>query len=190
VEFIDDQEVFDLLGEYGIKPADAEGELVRLRMASSDDVVRLHLTTGETDAEPDDGSEVITMDSEALPAAIDSIVHKLHLHQVLLIPFGKWRNVFDAVAFSLAQNEDWQEFETTATVELNGRDPLLCEPGDFQTISALMRALLSDAESADQGLMLTTTAAPLLLEVIPSGLVKVHLGNQAMADEVAEALAH
>ena len=76
--------------------------------------------------------------------------------------------------------------DTAATVELNGRNPLLCEPGDFQTVSALMHALLSDADRPEQGLMLTTTSAPLLVEVIPDGAVRATFGNQAMADEVAE----
>jgi len=77
---------------------------------------------------------------------------------------------------------------TTATVELNRRDPLLCESVDFQTVSALMKALLADGESLEQSIMLTTTSAPLLIEVIPDGAVRLSMGNQALADEVAEAI--
>ena len=35
--------------------------------------------------------------------------------------------------------------------------------------------------------MLTTTAAPLLVEVIPDGAVRISFGNQVLADEVADA---
>jgi hypothetical protein len=87
----------------------------------------------------------------------------------------------------MADNEDWQEFDTTATVELNTRDPLLCVPGDFQTVRELVHALLHDAERPDQGLIITSTAAPLLVEIVPDGAVRVSFGTQVMADEVAEA---
>ena len=105
-----------------------------------------------------------------------------------MFPVGEWRNVFDAVAFSLADNEDWQEFDHSATVELNTRDPVLCEPGDFQTVGALVTALLSDAERPEQGLTLTSSATPVLIEIVPDGVVRVSFGNQAMADEVAQAI--
>jgi hypothetical protein len=135
----------------------------------------------------EEGSRVIELPREQLADAIDEIVHRLHLKQVLLVPVGKWGKIFDAVAFSLADNEDWQEFDATATVERNTRDPLLCEPGDFHTLIALVQAILNDAQGPDQALLLTTTAAPLLVEISPEGTIKVCCGNQVMADEVAEA---
>jgi hypothetical protein len=188
VEFVQESDVKDLFDDYGIEPQESEGELVRLVMAS-DEAVRMHVTTPDADVTPDNGAQVITVDAERLPTAVEGIIHKLHLNQVLLIPVSKWRSVFDAVAFSLAENEDWQEIDATATVELNGRDPLLCEPGDFQTVVALMRALLQDAENPDQALMLTTPTAPLLVEIVPDGAIRISLGNQAMADEISETLA-
>jgi hypothetical protein len=84
---------------------------------------------------------------------------------------------------------DWQEFDAIATVELNTRDPLLCDPADFHTLIALMQTLLRDAENADQGLTLLGTASPVVVEVIPDGAVRVSLGSQVLADELAEAFA-
>jgi hypothetical protein len=187
VEFVPESEVRGLLADFGITSVPCEDERVYLRMADSSEVVRIHLATAKTVATPDDGAQVITVEPDDLAPAIDDIIRELRLSQVLLVPVSKWRHVFDAVAFSLAENEDWQEFETTATVELNTRDPLLCEPADYQMIIALMRALLSDADRPEQGLMLTTTAAPLLVEVIPDGAVRISFGNQVLADEVADA---
>ena len=190
MEFVEESEVMGLLRQHGIVPSPPKDEgPVHLQMADGAGVVRLHLAASGSAATPDDRAEVMNMEADRLPAAIDDIMGKLRLTQLLLIPVSPWRHVFDAVAFSLAENEDWQEIDTQATVELNTRDPLLCEPGDFQTVSALIRALLNDAESPEQGLMLTTTEAPLLVEVIPEGAVRVTLGNQVMADEIAEALA-
>jgi hypothetical protein len=192
VEFIDQSEVLTLLREHGIAQ-DETGETdeaeVRLRMADGDDIVRVHLACASSQAEPDAGAQIIEMDEGRLAGVIKEIVHRLRLSQLILVPVGKWRKVFDAVAFSLAENEDWQEFETTATVELNTRDPLLCGPGDFHTIEALFVALLADGESADQGLMLTSTASPILIEAVPDGAVRVSLGNRVLADEVAEVVA-
>jgi hypothetical protein len=62
----------------------------------------------------------------------------------------------------------------------------LCEPADFHTISELIKALLSDAESPEQGLMITTTAAPFVFELVPDGAASISVGNPALADEVAE----
>jgi hypothetical protein len=189
VEFVPESEVMDLLADQGVTPAPKEDDRVYLQMADSSEVVRVHLATARTESTPEAGAKVITVEPDGLAAAVADLIHQLRLNQVLLIPVSRWRHVFDAVAFSLADNEDWQEFETTATVELNTRDPLLCEPGDYQTIIALMRALLSDAERPEQGLMLATTAAPLLVEVVPDGAIRISFGNQVLADEVADAFA-
>ena len=70
--------------------------------------------------------------------------------------------------------------------ELNTRDPLLCGPADFHTINALIKALLTDAEHPDQGFTLVTTAAPVMMEIIPDGAVRISVGDPVLADEVVE----
>ena len=126
------------------------------------------------------------MTIDLLPAFIEQVIHRLNLTDVLLIPVGKWRHVFDAVAFSMAANEAWQEIDAAATVELNTRDPLLCGPADFQLVIELIRALLSDAEEPEQGLMLTATALPVIVEIVPDGAIRLSIGNAALADEVMD----
>ena len=79
-----------------------------------------------------------------------------------------------------------KKIDAAATVELNTRDPLLCEPGDFQTVNALIKALFNDADSEDQGIIITTTATPLLIEVSPVGHVRVSVGNEVLADELVD----
>lgn len=185
MEFIDESEVFGLLKDHGITPVETSEDQVHLRMADRDGVVRLHFTCGSS-AEPEADARVIEVSESRLADLMHEIFHRLHLSRFILVPIGKWRRVFDAVAFSLASNEDWQEFDTTATVELNTRDPLLCEPVDFVLMDALFRALLSDAEAPDQGLMLTSTASPVLIEAVPDGAIRVSLGNRVLADELAE----
>lgn len=189
MEFVSLDEVLDLLDEYGIDQMPDGAERVYMQMCDGEGVVRLHLACPQATCTPHNGASVISVEKDRLPKMVEHMIHLLHLNQVLLIPVGKWRRVFDAVAFSLAQNEDWQEIDATATVELNTRDPLLCEPADFHTLVDLIGALLRDAESPDQGLMFIATASPVLAEVVPEGAVRLSLGSQVLADEVAEAFA-
>ena len=191
MEFVEYDEAIHLLKEQGIREVPDGVDRVGLELSEEgNEIVHLHLASQESTATPRDGASVVPIDKDRLPSAIEHIIQKLHLTQVLLIPVAKWRKVFDAVAFSLADNEDWQTVDTAATVELNTRDPLLCEPGDFHTVHALIKALFTDAQTADQGLMITTTAAPLMVELVPpEGVVRISVGNPVLADELAEELA-
>ena len=186
MEFVDHGETIEALKEQGLREVPDGEDLFGLALDDSDNVVHLHLSYSESGCTPHEGADVVQIEKDQLPDAVEHLLHKLHLSQVLLIPVGKWRKVFDAVAFSLADNEEWQAVDTAATVVLNTRDPLLAEPGDFHTINALIRALLNDAEDSDQGLMITTTTAPLMIEIVPDGAVRVSIGDPVLADEVVE----
>jgi hypothetical protein len=188
VEFIDYGEALDLLKEQGLQEIQEDDKRVCLRLGGGEGVVYLHLACAESESVPHDKADVVSVAKDRVPGTVEHILQKLHLSQVLLIPVSKWRNVFDAVAFSMAENEEWQAVDTAATVALNTRDPLLCEPADFHTISELIKALLGDAESPEQGLMITTTAAPVIVEIVPDGAVRISIGDQVLADEVAETI--
>ncbi len=189
MEFVDHGETIEALREQGLREV-ADGEnLNGLALDDTHNVVHLHLVFNESACVPHEGADVVTVEKERLPDLVEHLLHKLHLSQVLLIPVGKWRNVFDAVAFSLADNEEWQAVDTAATVVLNTRDPLLAEPADFHTINALIKALLNDAENPEQGLMITTTTAPMVVELVPEGAVRISIGKPALADEVVETFA-
>lgn len=186
MEFVAYGEAMDLLREQGIREFKDGDDRVCLDLDQGDDVVHLHLACAECTCPPRDGADVLTVNRERLPGAVDLIIKKLNMTQLLLIPVSKWRKVFDAVAFSMAHHEEWQTVDATATVELNTRDPLLCEPGDFHTVSALIQAFFCDAHSPDQGLMLTTPSAPLMVELVPEGALRISVGNPVMADELAQ----
>lgn len=189
MEFVEYGEALDLLKEQGIREVDEGGEFIGLQLSETDEIVHVHLACGDSSCEPHGGANVIRLEKDQIPGAVEQVIHKLHLVQVLLIPVAKWRKVFDAVAFSMADNEDWQAVDTMATVALNRRDPLLCEPADYHVINSLIGALLTDADSPDQGLLLTTTAAPVMIELVPAGgAVRIAIGNPVLADEVAEVL--
>ena len=188
MEFVNEDNALNLLKQFGVAPVEESENIVRLRMDDGEDVVHLHLCCEGADVEPRDGARTVDVPREQLAPSVDDIVHQLHLSQVLLIPVGKWRKVFDCVAFSLAQNEEWTEIDAAATIQLNQRDPLLFEPADYNTLCELLKALMENAEDEDQGVTVTTTASPVLIEVIPQGALRVSLGIPALADEILEAI--
>lgn len=184
MEFVKDIELADLYRELGITE-DAQGEeCIYLRMMDSDERAEYHLTSGANSVAPANGARVVTAKLDTLAGTIEHVIYRLHLAQIVLVPVGKWRNVFDAIAFSMASNEDWQEIDAAATVELNTRDPLLCDASDFPLLIELVNALLNDAESPEQGLYMLTGGVPLLIEVIPNGAVNISIGSPQVADEI------
>lgn len=189
VEFVKHGEAEQLLEEQRIAPAVAGNDCIHLRMADDEDVVHIHLACPESRSTPNEGAQVVPVPKDQLGGVVERILHKLNLYDVLLIPVGKWRKIFDAVAFSLATCEAWQEIDAAATVELNTRDPLVCGLSDFHTINELLGALFANAENPDQGLMLVTTTAPLLIEAIPDGAVRISVASAALADEIIEMFA-
>lgn len=125
----------------------------------------------------------------ALVASSVECARRIHQGQTVLVPCGKWRSVFDAVAFSMAGDELWQEFDASATIKLNTRDPLLFDVGDEQILASLLTALMNDGETAEQSVFLMPAGAPVLMHVQPGGPVKLWFGNSVLADEVREAYA-
>ena len=186
MEFLSTQDITDLLNEHGIHRLNDSEDVHHLVMDVHDSMVHYHIATREHPGEPVEGTDIIRVEEDRLSSILNAIIHRLPLDQVILLPRGTWRHVFDAVAFSLAGLEEWQHFDTSATVRLNTRDPLLCTPVDYHTMESLFKALLSDADSPEQGLMMTTPAVPLLLEIIPEGAIRISLGNAALADELVD----
>ena len=189
MEFVSYREAIEALSDLGVEEMREGDERLYLHLPDSEQNVHLHLACMESAATPRDGAIIHSIDKSRLPQLIEHLMHKLHLQEVLLVPVGRWRKVFDAVAFALAANEDWQEVDAMATVELNTRDPLLCGPGDFHTIAALIDALLLSAETSDQGLMVTTTVRPLMVEIVPDGCARITVGDPVLADQIVDRVA-
>ena len=187
MEFIDVGETSELLDPNGIKQHAQDDDHIFLRMAD-ESAPRKHLAVPERDIEPLPGADVMEFSLEQMPVVIDNILHKLHHNQLILFPVGKWRSIFDAVAFSLAENEEWQRIDAAASVELNTRDPLLCDTGDLNLVCELVKTLFHDSESPDQGLLVVTAGIPLVMEIVPNGGVRMTFGNEAVAEEVSEAI--
>lgn len=188
MEFITDQEVLPVLREVGITTHKADDGRVTLRLRDDPDVVRYYIRSSTGPTPDENPAEVLTVDAAALGPLLVRVLHRFHLDQAILIPVGRWGNVLDAVAYSMARDDGWIEFDQTATVERNTRDPVLCLPKDFQTLDELIKALIADADQPDQGLVIATPASPVILELIPGGAARLSIGSAPLADLAAAAL--
>jgi hypothetical protein len=186
VDFIKADEIRDLLHDYGIEPEIPDENHVFLRMRDGHSVQHFAVTLAGADCDLPESTDRQEIDSSQLPGVMKHLLAKLHHNQMVLIPVGKWRSIFDIVAFSLAENDDWQRIDAAASVELNSRDPLLADAGDLHLLEQLFGALLRDSDSPEQGLMLITVGVPVLLALVPGSGLRLSFGNEAIAAEVRE----
>lgn len=129
-------------------------------------------------------AEILEIPRERAGEVLEHILHKLHLAPLLMLPIGRWREVFDVVTPVLADNEQWMAIDSEATIELNTRDPLICELRDLHLLRAVVDSVLMHSETLGQGLSIAAVQAPLLVEVEPAGGVLLTIGNEGLADEV------
>ncbi len=185
LEFLPEQEIGGLLAELGVKETPEGESCIRWEMDKNQcDVQDCLCKEGSCENHT---SSCNILGEEKLIDATCEAARRIHRGQTILIPTGKWRSVFDAVAFSMATNEAWQEFDALATTMLNTRDPLLCEECDEQLMIALIHALMQDGGGVEQSLFLIPTSAPILMHIQPEGPVRLWFGNQVSADEVSGA---
>lgn len=186
VDFIREEEVADLLNGFGISRVPDGEDCVLLAMDEARVAARACFYAEGGECPCDEDCTCTAVPPDRLASTIDASLHRLHQGQSVLLPVGKWRSVFDAVAFSLAGDEAWQEFESAATVELNTRDPLLLDSTDVHVLTSLLRALMDDGDQAQQGVFLVTAGAPVLMHLHPGGSIRFWFGDRVHADELAE----
>jgi len=188
LDFLAEQEIEGLFIELGITTSPHGEECFILTM--DDDHAHVKHCLDNESCLPCGGDEkthCFNVLPELMTEKVICAIHKIHEGRTLMLPTSKWRSIFDVVAFSMATDESWQEFDASATIKLNTRDPLLFEGGDEQTLVGLVTALMNDGEAENQGVYLIPVGAPLLLHIQPGGPVKLYFGNDALADEVKEA---
>ena len=173
----------------GVATHDESETYALLEMDAQHAGVRDCLCVADQTCDVKDGWNCRAMDMDQLITSIVSTIHKIHEGQTVMIPAGRWRSMFDAVAYSMAEDEPWQEFDASATIRLNTKDPLVFESGDEHTLANLLTALMKDGETIEQSVFLIPAGAPLLMHICPCGPVKLWFGNSALADEVSEVYA-
>ncbi len=190
MDFLPEQEINDLLAELGVTQHPEGEDCILLNMGEGHAAVKHCLdNSGCSPCGGDDTTQCFDMQTGVMIESVVGAIHKIHEGQTVLLPVGKWRSVFDAVAFSMAEDEPWQEFDASATIKLNTRDPLLFESGDEHTLVELIKSLMKDGESMEQGIFLIPAGAPVLIHIQPRGPVKFWFGNNVLADEIRESYA-
>ena len=121
---------------------------------------------------------------------IEHVLQKLHLAPLLIFPISKWRDFFNSISPILVDNSTWMEIDTSATVELNTRDPLGCDSGDFHMLTTLIDTVLEHGDSLKQGISIAAISAPVLIEVEPNAGILVTLGNPNLAEQVRSVAEH
>lgn len=137
---------------------------------------------------PDTDSQDLELDTDRAADALEAVLHKLHLAPVFLFPIGTWRHVFDAITFDLVEHAEWQEIETTATIELNTHDPLMCGPGDLHTVHDVLSSVLKSGKTPDQGVTIAALGKPILIVAEPPTQLRIEIMGGTLAQEVQELL--
>jgi rhodanese-related sulfurtransferase len=189
VEFIDLDEAWaDLRRQGVVKVVDSPKEL-RLEL-DGDAAVVMDIATEDHPEVGDLPATIRRVPRGAVANFVEAIVHKMHLQQTYAIPVGRWREIFDAVSDGMASNAAWREVDTSASIEMNKRDPLVFGPANAHTLRDLVKTLLHTAKDSNHGLTLCSDGAPLVLEIMPRGEMVVFAGHGSLAKQCEELLAH
>lgn len=129
--------------------------------------------------------------AERAAAALETVLHKLHLAPLYIIPVGTWRPIFDVVSFDLASNEAWQEIDSQASIQQNTRDPLVCGPRDLHTLRELVRVLLANGEpDCLQALSVVATGHSIVAQIEAKRPIQIELANAQVAEQARDAAMH
>jgi hypothetical protein len=189
VEFIDLDEAWaDLRRQGVVKVVDSPKEL-RLEL-DGDAAVVMDIATEDHPEVGDLPKSIRRVPRGVVANFVEAIVHKMHLQQTYAIPVGRWREIFDAVSDGMAGNAAWREVDTSASIEMNKRDPLVFGPANAHTLRDLVKTLLHTAKDSNHGLTLCSDGAPLVLEIMPRGEMVVFAGHGSLAKQCEELLAH
>jgi len=187
VEFVPYNEAKAWLTELGALER-KDGDSIRL-VLDADAVSKtrpgeiVQATIGEASDERRDERHVDAK-AETLGEIAEGILHKSHLNQILLIPVGQWRSVLDLLAFSLADDEDWLDIDAEASLHQNSHDALMIQPRQRHIIPKIVNALIESGDDPSHDLTIASVESPLLVEVRPSGTLRLSCLGRDVADQL------
>ena len=190
MEFVTFEEAWSLLRRLGVtKVTDAPNEM-RFELADSPSVVVIDVAANDHVDIKSLPKEVRRVERNAIANFVEALVHKMHLQRTYVIPIGKWRQIFEAVSHGMVSNAAWRGVDTSASVELNTRDPLQFNLADAHTLRDLIKVILRDGRGIEHGITLCSDGAPLVIEVMPAGEMIIFAGRPDLAKQCEELLAH
>lgn len=193
MEFLDYTPTVQALRALGVCER-KEGPLTRFEIRPSPKVAaEVHcLCIGPKDAlasagdHAGNGARRIETRADGLPAFAESVIHRIHISEVVLIPVGTWGALLNAALMDLVSDESWLGVDAEASLHQKGRDPLAVNQGEAHIVKAITAALLKNGEAPDQDLTIAATGSPLLIEVARPGYIRVWCPNGAVAQSIAE----
>ena len=139
MDFIKADEIRDLFHDYGIEQEKPDDDHVTLHMQGGESVQYLSVSmSGNDPGRSPTSAEQQTVTAEQLPSIVEHLLNKLHHNQMVLVPVGKWRSIFDIVAFSLAENEEWQRIRRR---RFGGAQQSRSTAGQFRRLALARRTI-------------------------------------------------
>jgi hypothetical protein len=190
VEFVEHQQTWARLRKHGVVASDGADKELHLDLDDSTPVEVLDVAAHDHPRVAELPPSIRRVPRAEMGPIVEGIVHKLRLPEVVVIPVGRWRHVFEAVAKPMSAHEHWREIDAAATVELNTRDPLSFEPAHHHLLRDLVSAVVSSGGGATQGISVVAVGMRIVLEVLPDGQMIVFVGDAAMLPGVAAVIDH
>lgn len=189
MEFVEPEEAWAGLRRQGVVKAVESKQELRLELDGEQTVV-MDVACEDHPGAGDLPASIQRVPRAAMANFVEAVVHKMHLQRTFAIPVGRWREIFDAVSEGMKANPAWREVDTSASIELNRRDPLEFGPANAHTLRDLIRTLLTTARDSEHGLTLCSDGAPLVIEIMPRGEMILFAGHRNLAKQCEELLAH
>ena len=184
MEFLEYANAAPVLTKQGIV-AQQDGDALRLSIKDEKGVTRrMVIGKAETAETADESVRKIEAARDDLAEIAESIVHRLHLSEAVLIPVARWQDILDVTAFDLATDEGWLEIDAEATLHQKGRDPLVLLPNDRHLIKTIVAAILTHGESDKHDLFVTSLDSPFIMRLRHTGSLSVWCANAAVADMI------
>jgi len=192
VQFIPYKEFLDEVRSAGVA-ANQSGGQVMFTLTSADGALqpaRVRIGSGSAPGASEQDDRSVVSSAERLPELIERLFHKARVAEVAVAPAQAWRNILDVALYDLAQDEDWLTVDAEASLHQNGRDPLLLASSEYQVLRLLAGAVLKNGQG-DNSRDFTAVApgSPMVVEFHAAGFAVVWCASEAVADEVAAALA-
>ncbi len=190
MEFVEHELVWSRLRKQGVVELDGTAPDLHLDLDDSTEAVALDVAAAEHPGRRSLPRGIMVIPRSQFGAVVEGILHKLRIAETVVMPIGRWRGVFEAVAEPMSRHEAWRDIDSAATVELNTRDPLLVLPADHHLLRDLLDSLVARGTSASQGVSVVALGVRLLVEVVPPGQMIVFAGDAALLQSARGVLEH
>lgn len=190
MEFLDYSQVLSLLKAQGVVERRSDGR-VGLELAPNGKALAApHCLSIGPEPHPPAGADPkvvhqhVAADRSRLAQLAETILHRSHVAEAVLIPATNWGEVLAASLMQLVQDPSWLDVDAEASLEQKTRNPLSVLPREAHVVRVMADALYENASGPGQDLLIASTGSPLVLEVRHPGALCVWCSNAGVAERV------